>query len=280
MPRKSRQQYTPKDDQQWQQAWEQPDAMDPARKQVLLHDIHQRLDSNRRKKKQLFYIGLSAAAAILVAFLIRIPRAQQELPVEAWRELVANDSTREVKLEDGSVLWLAPRSVVRVYPDFKTKRNTLLTRGTVFFSIAKDTLRPFSIAVNDHRVTVLGTQFSINRIDSADIQLTVKEGKVALVNTTGTNVLTAGQRIYTQQGKTGPVQPVDPLLADWWTSPQIRLFNISLETLIHCIESYYGVTLSKGPINPAMKISLTWNMTVSLEENLKVLNALTGYNIH
>ncbi len=280
MPRKSRKQAPPNDDEQWQQAWEQPDAMDAARKAAMLHTIHQRLDNTRRKKKQLFYIGLSAAAAILVAVLIKIPWNQPEMPVEAWKELVTTDSARKVQLEDGSVLWLAPRSVVRVYPDFRNKRNTQLTQGTVFFSIAKDTLHPFSIAVNDHQVTVLGTQFTINRLDSADIQLTVKEGKVSLVNVTGSNILTAGQRVQTRNGKTGGVDTVDPQVADWWASKEIRLYNISLETLIHCIESYYGIILSKEHTNPAMKISLTWNMTVSLEENLKVLNALTGYNIH
>ncbi|AXY77890.1 hypothetical protein D3H65_29590 [Paraflavitalea soli] len=280
MPRKSRQQHTPKDDEQWQQAWEQPDAMDASRKAAMLHTIHQRLDNTRRKKKQLFYIGLSAAAAILVAVLIKLPWNQQEMPVESWKELVANDSARQIQLEDGSVLWMAPRSVVRVYPDFRNKRTTQLAKGMVFFSIAKDTRHPFSIAVNNQQVTVLGTQFTISRLDSADIQLTVKEGRVSLVNTNSSNILTAGQRVQTRKGKTAPVESVDPGLADWWARKEIRLYNISLETLIHYIESYYGVTLSKEHTNPAMKISLTWNMTLSMEENLQVLNVLTGYNIH
>lgn len=279
MPRKSRQQSTPNDDPQWQQAWEQPDALDASRKQVLLHDIHQRMAGNRRKKQQLFYISMGAAAAILVAFLIRIPRTE-DLPVHAWRELATHDSARKVQLEDGSVMWLAPRSAVKVYPDFRSKRNTLLTKGTVFFSVARDTAHPFSISVNNQLVTVLGTQFSISRLDSTDIQLTVKEGKVALVNTTGNNILTAGQQVYTRNGKTGNIQPVDPLTADWWAAPRIRLFNISLGTLIHCVESYYGVKLSRDHIDEALKVSLTWDMTVSLEDNLKILNAVTGYTIH
>ena len=280
MPRKSRQRHTPNDDQQWQQAWEQPDAIDPARKQAMLQHIHEKLDQSRQKKKQLFYIGLSAAAAIMVAVFIKLPWSQQEVPVEAWTELASNESTRKVQLEDGSVLWLAPRSVVRVHPDFRNRRNTLLSKGTVFFSIAKDTLHPFAIGVNNHQVTVLGTQFTINRIDSTDIQLTVKEGRVALENADGRNVLTAGQQVNTHQGKTSAVQRVSPITADWWTKSEIRLLNISLGTLISCIESYYGVTLSNDRINPDMKVSLTWDMTLSLNENLKVVNTLTGYNIH
>jgi transmembrane sensor len=280
MPRKSRRTHSPKDDQQWQQAWEQPDPMDADRKQVLLNNIHQRIDNTRRKKKQLFYIGLSAAAAIMVAVLIKMPWAQQELPEEAWTELTSNDSSHKVELEDGSVLWLAPHSSVRVYPDFKNKRNTVLTRGTVFFSVAKDAEHPFAIAVNKQQVTVLGTQFTINRLDSTDIQLTVKEGKVALDNAGGRNILTEGQQVLTHTGQTSPIQTIDPLIADWWARTDVRLHNISLGTLLRCIETYYGITLTHDRIDPDMKVSLTWDMTISLNENLKVVNALTGYNIH
>lgn len=280
MPRKSRQRHTPNDDQQWQQAWEQPDAIDPARKQAMLQNIYERLDHTRQKKKQLFYIGISAAAAIMVAVFIKMPWSQQELPVDAWTELASYDTAREIRLEDGSVLWLAPRSTVRVYPDFRNRRSTTLTKGMAFFSVAKDSLHPFSIAINKHQVTVLGTQFSINRFDSIDIQLTVKEGKVALDNAGGRNILTAGQQVTTRRGNTGAIQTVDPMTADWWAQKEIRLFNTSLRTLIHCIETYYGITLSHGHINPDMKISLTWDMTISLNDNLKVVNALTGYNIH
>lgn len=280
MPRKSRQQHTPNDDQQWQQAWEQPDPMDTSRKAQLLGNIHHRLEGTRRKKKQLYFIGISAAAAILVAVFIKLPWAQQEIPVEAWTELTATDNIRKVQLEDGSELWLAPHSALRVYPDFKNRRSTQLTKGTVFFSIAKDTLHPFSIGVNNHQVTVLGTQFTINRLDSTDMQLTVKEGRVALDHAGGRNILIAGQQVYTRSGKAGATKTVDPLTADWWTQSEIRLFNISLESLIRCIETYYGVTLSHDRINPDMKVSLTWDMTLSLNENLKVVNTLTGANIH
>jgi transmembrane sensor len=280
MPRKSRRTHSPNDDQQWQQAWEQRDRMDADRKQDLLNSIHQRIDNTRRKKKQVFYIGLSAAAAIMVAVLIKMPWAQQELPVESWTELASNDSLHKVELEDGSVLWLAPHSTVRVYPDFKNKRNTVLTRGTVFFSVVKDAEHPFAISVNKQQVTVLGTQFTINRLDSTDLQLTVKEGKVALDNAGGRNVLTAGQQVLTHAGKTSPIQTIDPVIADWWARTDVRLHNISLGTLLRCIETYYGITLTHDRIDPDLKVSLTWDMTISLNENLKVVNALTGYNIH
>ena len=281
MPRKPKQEHIPDNDQQWQQAWEQPGPINPTSKKALLENIHRQLDKGQRSKKKFYLIGLSAAAAaILVTVFISLPGRQPEVPVIAWQELTSSDSIRQVKLADGSILHMAPHSTVRVHPDFINKRSSLLVKGRIFFSVAKDSLHPFSIGVNHQQVTVLGTQFTINRIDTTDLQLTVREGKVALDNSYGRNILVKGQQIITLNGKPDTVRTVNPLIADWWKQGQVRLLNISMATLIDCIESYYGIHLSHGPVNPFLKLTLTWDMTVSLKENLTVLNALTGYNIH
>jgi transmembrane sensor len=129
-------------------------------------------------------------------------------------------------------------------------------------------------------VTVVGTAFTIRKLDSIDLQLTVKEGKVALSNTGGRQLLTAGQQVITAQAKAGLVQMIDPGAADWWLQPKVRLQNISLGELLNRIETYYQVTLTHGTINKKIKVTLTWDQTVPLNENLAVLNSLTGYNIH
>ena len=76
MPRKSRQNKDSngkQPDEQWLQAWQSPEAMGMQKKQILLNSINDRIDNRRRQKKKLFFIGFSAAAAILVAIFIKIP---------------------------------------------------------------------------------------------------------------------------------------------------------------------------------------------------------------
>ena len=183
-------------------------------------------------------------------------------------------------LEDGSVVWLAPYSSVKVYTNFSKKRNTVLAKGTAFFSVAKDAQHPFTIGVNRQLVTVVGTAFTIHKLDSVDLQLTVKEGKVALNNPGGNQLVTAGQQVITTQAKTGQVLGIDPAAADWWLQQQMRLQNITLEELLNRIETYYRVKLTHGTINKHKKVTLTWDLTISLQDNLTVLNTLTGFNIH
>jgi transmembrane sensor len=283
MPRKSRQNKEgngKQPDEQWQQAWQSPDAMGMQKKQILLNSINDRIDNRRRQKKQFFFIGLSAAAAILVAIFIKMPGNGSQLKAKVWQELASADSSKRILLEDGSVVWLAPWSAVKVHPDFQKQRSTVLSKGTVFFSVAKDAKHPFTINVNQQKITVIGTAFTIRKLDSVDLQLTVKEGKVALKNTGGNRLLTAGQQVYTAKAVTSMVQTIDPVSADWWLQQQIRLKNIPLEELLNRIETYYQVKLTHGDIKRKIKVTLTWDLNLSLKENLMVLNTLTGYNIH
>jgi transmembrane sensor len=283
MPRRSRHHKNNKDNQpdaQWLQAWDSREAIGMQKKQNLLNSINDRLDNRQRRKKQLFFIGLSAAAAILVALFIKIPGGVSPVNENPWQELASNDSSKKIMLEDGSVVWLAPYSTVKVRPDFSKQRSTMLTKGTAFFSVAKDAQHPFTIGVNLQRVTVVGTAFTIRKIDSVDLQLTVKEGKVALNNTGGNMLVTAGQQVQTAQAITGLVQTIDPAAADWWLQQQVRLQNITLDELLNRIETYYQVKLKHGTINRNIKVTLTWDLTIPLKDNLTVLNTLTGFNIH
>jgi transmembrane sensor len=134
--------------------------------------------------------------------------------------------------------------------------------------------------VNRQLVTVVGTAFTIHKLDSVDLQLTVKEGKVALNNPSGIQMLTAGQQVITAQANTGLVQVIDPGAADWWLHQQMRLKNITLIELLNRIETYYQVKLTYGTIDKHKKVTLTWDLTISLPDNLTVLNTLTGFNIH
>jgi transmembrane sensor len=146
--------------------------------------------------------------------------------------------------------------------------------------VARDAQHPFTIGVNRQLVTVVGTAFTIHKLDSVDLQLTVKEGKVALSNRNGSLLLTAGQQVITTRAKPGNVQMIEPAAADWWLHQQLRLQNITLGELLNRIETYYQVKLTYGTINKNKKVTLTWDLTISLQDNLTVLNTLTGFNIH
>jgi transmembrane sensor len=279
-PRHNKERKSKHSDEEWEQAWNKPEGIGMQKKQILLNSINDRIDNGRRRNKKIFFIALSVAAAMLVAVFIKLPGGNSNIATATWKELASTDSSKKILLEDGSVVYLAPYSALKVYSDFLKQRSTVLSKGTAFFSVAKDAQHPFTIDVNRQQITVIGTAFTIRKLDTVDLQLIVKEGKVALTNPGGNQLVTAGQQVRTTQAITGHVQTIDPAAADWWLQQQVRLQNITLEELINRIETYYQVKLTNGTINRKIKVTLTWDLTISLTENLTVLNALTGYNIH
>jgi len=152
--------------------------------------------------------------------------------------------------------------------------------GTAFFSVAKDESHVFTVGVGGQRVTVLGTSFAIDRLDSVDLRLTVKEGKVALDNSGGRRLLAGGEEVSTARSVTGATVVIDTRYPDWWLEQKTRWHNIPLEELLRQVERFYRVKLSCDSIQPNKTVTLTWDRTLTLENNLSVLNSLTGYHIH
>src|SRR5689334_14599170 len=134
MPRKSRhnKKNNEQADEQWLKAWQSPEAIGMQKKQILLNSINDRIDNRRKQKQKFFFIGLSAAAAILVAIFIKMPGNGSPAKANAWQELATNDSAKKIILNDGSVIWLAPWSAMKVHTDFKEQRSTVLSKGTAF----------------------------------------------------------------------------------------------------------------------------------------------------
>lgn len=85
-----------------------------------------------------------------------------------------------VTLADGSTLSLNTDTELTV--EFTAQRRLVnLSRGEVFFDVAKDLQRPFVIDTGERRIEVLGTQFNVRkRQDEQVLKIAVLEGKVAV----------------------------------------------------------------------------------------------------
>ncbi|WP_431213682.1 FecR family protein [Puia sp. P3] len=269
-------------DEDWRQAWDNPDEIDPAKKKALLDSLHLKMDAGHSPSgttRRLLFIGLPAAAAAAVLIFLFVRSVMAPIPVARWREIASANTMLRLTLDDSSTLFLAPHSAIRVYPKFSSQRKIDLTNGIAFFDVKKDDNHPFSVSAGPQLITVLGTAFSVQRLDSINIDLMVRDGKVALdvPNQTRRILLTAGMTVNTAAWQTTQVDPAD---TDWWLQQQVRWHNIALGDLLRKLGNYYRTKLTYDTIDKQMKVTLTWDMNLSLEENLGVLNSVTGYNIH
>jgi transmembrane sensor len=86
---------------------------------------------------------------------------------------------RVVRLDDGTRVSLNSGTRIRIAYN-KERRRVMLDRGEVYFDVAQDPLRPFTVIAGDREVLALGTVFVI-RYDNTQTAVTLLEGKVAIL---------------------------------------------------------------------------------------------------
>ena len=118
--------------------------------------------------------GFSAAAVAVVAgVLVSMFWVNRDVNTEigVWRT---------VTLSDGSVVNVGPLSHLSF--DFtQTQRNVYLTKGEAIFEVAKNPQRPFLVNTDLAVVRAVGTRFEVRRRDDGRVLVTVKEGKVQVM---------------------------------------------------------------------------------------------------
>lgn len=106
-----------------------------------------------------------------IGWAIRTPTDTSHTAIETK---IAEWETK--KLEDGSIVRVGPRTLVRVEFDEK-HRSTRVLRGEALFDVAKDPYRPFVVEVEGIVARAIGTRFAVAAVKGAPV-ITVAEGLV------------------------------------------------------------------------------------------------------
>lgn len=128
-----------------------------------------------RRRKMLWSSGFATAAILALAIMIwpLIPRDS---------DLYQTDQAerREISLADGSRMNLNSATSVEV--NFSDEvRQLKLEKGEGVFDVEHDSMRPFVVLAGKNKIIALGTRFSVYHISEENIQVTVLDGKVAIV---------------------------------------------------------------------------------------------------
>jgi transmembrane sensor len=130
----------------------------------------------RSQKKTTHWVsGLAVAAAIILSVVLW-PVFQDQ---SQYYQTVKSEQ-RLITLEDGSRLHLNTASAVSV--NFESElREITLSQGEGVFDVEHDSVRPFVVRAGSTRVISLGTRFSVEHRGMNEIEVTVLEGRVAIV---------------------------------------------------------------------------------------------------
>ena len=111
---------------------------------------------------------------------------------------------REITLEDGSRVTLAPATRLDVKPGFGKPDRELTLRGRAWFEVTHDEARPFRVQVGQTQVEDLGTEFEIDA-SAAGVLVSVMSGSVA-IRTGSSSAVTLGPKDVARVDQTGQSQ--------------------------------------------------------------------------
>ncbi|SHF66563.1 FecR family protein [Pedobacter caeni] len=238
-----------------------------------------RLDEATYIEPRRLFSWTKVAAAAVVVIAVGIWIYSKETAVNY---IVKNTSSAidSVLLNDGSKVILAANSTIR-YPEKFTDdlRPLDLLKGKAFFLVAKDSKRPFEVAIGNSTVKVLGTSFNINYSESS-IDLSVKTGKVMFTpnEKSKPSILEAGQGLNYRYVENTLQMNKDDNAAAWFTK-ELRFVDTPLDEVCRQLSEYYNVRIELHDQKlTAKKFNANFKNT-SLEEALTALKETYSINI-
>ncbi len=108
-------------------------------------------------------------------------------------------SKSQVKLPDGSNVWLNAGSILRYSSDFNKNVREIYLEGEGYFDVARNEQKPFLVQTSTIAIKVLGTAFNVKAYpEESIVETTVERGKVQLLEplttSQGTTILQANQK--------------------------------------------------------------------------------------
>jgi transmembrane sensor len=157
----------------------------------------------------------------------------------------------QLVLSDGSRVWLNAASSIRYPAAFPGNARSVEITGEVYFEIATDPLRPFTVSVNGVKVNVLGTRFDVNAYaDEPAVRTTLLDGAVRVSAGGIEKMLKPGEQAQTdKEGHTRVLAQVDADGVIGWKEGYFSFDNTDLATIMREIARWYDVNVVyQGPV--------------------------------
>lgn len=140
--------------------------------------------------------AVSIIAVLLTGYWLLLPVARK--PVQYFSVTVPLGEIRQIQLPDSSRVWLKSGTTLRYNSAYgEETRDLELVEGEAFFSVQKDSARPFIVNTGQLRAKVLGTAFNIQAYGNRPaVQVWVEHGRVEVSDSLRVlQELTKGKRL-------------------------------------------------------------------------------------
>jgi len=236
--------------------------------------IPQRVSIGRR-------LAVGAALLVLGGIALRIGINRPATAPAMERYTAAPGQLRTVRLADGSVIDLAPGTVLDVPKDMSESRTVTLA-GEAYFQITQAAGRPFIVQTGALATRVLGTRFDVLH-DSAHhrVRVAVVQGRVSLSRASGRGMqtlLSAGM-VGRVVDSTATVSADGVDLATSWTNGRLVFHMTPVAEVLSTVGQWYGYELRLADSSLAREPVVTAISGRSAPDALAVLATLLNVDM-
>jgi len=194
--------------------------------------------------------GIAAAAAAAAALFV----APQLITAQVQTFEAPAGQPQTVALSDGSKIALNGGAKVEVTYK-RSARSASLIKGEADFDIFHDPARPFTVAVGDNAIRVLGTQFDVVR-RAHGLTVSVERGLIAVSPQAGGNAVrvAAGRQLRRQDGR-DEMRDIAVTDAASWRTGRLVYRDAPLSEIAEDLSRYGSVPISVEPGVANLKVT-------------------------
>lgn len=163
--------------------WNELEAKTDPDTELVLDRVNQRIGYKEIVHRP-FYQKLTRIAAVLIPlFMMAGGYLYYTSTQNKWIEIsVAYGDKKHFLLPDSSEIWLNAGTVVKYPKEFSKVQRLVHLDGEAYFSIRKNTSKPFIVETSQLSVKVLGTKFNVKAYaDDKLVTTTLTSGKVEVI---------------------------------------------------------------------------------------------------
>ena len=203
---------------------------------------------NTNKVIALSYKNWAVAASLIFLLELSVFFYSISNAVENKQFAVKLGEHAQIKLSDGTKIWLNAGSVLKYPKEFKGDTREVYLSGEAFFDVAKDKKHPFIIHTNKMDTKVLGTSFNVQAYpDQTTQEVSVATGRVNVKSTvTEENVyVTPGQKVVfkSQDNKLQAFKDVPVNTISLWRKNIMVFEETPLSEVVATINRNYNVAI-------------------------------------
>lgn len=182
----------------------------------------------------------------------------------------------QIRLVDGTKIWLNSGSVLEFPSTFTGKTRDIYLTGEMYADVAKDNNVPFHVHTANFDVKVYGTRFNVSAYENTQQAIVLEHGRVGVKTlATKDEVMLAPNDMAILSNNTFTKKEVDASLFTSWKDGYLIFDNTSVLYVLNQVARYYNLSFNYENINIIEKRKCTGK--IYLSDNLD--NVLTTISL-